>query len=192
VVHAISRRCDKDIVERAQIPVDRSQQRELVRQATRSTLVLDLGDDDSHLPSSFVATVFSRKHQVRVIALARSIDVASRALGPNSIGQMQHIWIPPVASRPEAVDRLLDRMFAERKSPLRVSQMTPQNQNALRANGWPDNFASLAEAANRLRLIAAGSTNKAAQELGIAPATLYHWYSETMGLSRPLCPEDGP
>jgi DNA-binding NtrC family response regulator len=59
----------------------------------------------------------------------------------------------------------------------------------LRAYSWPDNFASLRLAADRLAAISRlGATHKAAQELDVAPATLYHWYAKTMGLSRPLVP----
>jgi DNA-binding NtrC family response regulator len=87
-----------------------------------------------------------------VIALARSLAVADQALGERHARQLQHIWLPPIASRPEAVDRLLDRRFVERSSPLRMSRMTPDNQRALRAYRWPGNFASLREAADRLVL----------------------------------------
>jgi Inner membrane component of T3SS, cytoplasmic domain len=189
IVHSISRCRSRQIVELDQVPVDRAHQLELIRRrAARSTLVLDLGDNDTRLPSNFITTVFSSRFQVRVIALARSLEVADEALGERA-RQMQHIWVPPIVNRPEAVDRLLDRMFVERGSPLRVAGMTPDNQRALRGHGWPGNFASLRQAADRLAATARlGSVNQAAHELGVAPATLYHWYSKTMRLSHPLVP----
>jgi hypothetical protein len=60
IVHAISRLRSRPIVELDRVPVDRAKQLALVRRrAARSTLVLDLGDDDVRLPSSFLAMVFS-------------------------------------------------------------------------------------------------------------------------------------
>jgi len=187
IVHSISRFRSRTIVELDQVPVDRANQLELIRRhAARSTLVLDLGDDDTRLPSSFITTVFSARFQIRVIALARSLAVADEALGERA-RQMQHLRVPSIVDRPEAVDRLLDRMFVERGSPLRVAGLTLDNQRALRGHGWPGNFASLRQAADRLAAITRlGSINKAAHELGVAPATLYHWYSKTMRLSHPL------
>jgi hypothetical protein len=190
IIHEISRLRARPIVELNQVPVDPTKQLELIqRRAARSTLVLDLGDDDVRLPSSFIKKAFSRKYQVRVIALARSIAVADEALGERYARRMQPVWLRPIASRPEAIGRLLDRMFVEHKSPLRMSAMTADNQRALRAYRWPRNFASLREVADRLAtIISVGSIHKAAHELDIPPATLYHWYSKTMGLSRPLVP----
>jgi len=127
------------MVELAQVPVDRAKQLDLIRKrAAQSTLVLDLGDNDVRLPSSFVTTAFSSRYRVRVIALARSYEIAAEALGERYVRQMQHVPLRPIASRPEAVDRLLDKMFLQRSSGLRVSDMTPENQSALRAHRWPE------------------------------------------------------
>jgi hypothetical protein len=188
IVHRVSKLRQRPIVELDQIPIDRATQLDLIRRcAARSTLVLDLGGAGVRLPESFVSAVFSSRYRVRVIALARSIDIANEALGRPSVRQMQHIWLPPVASRSGAIDRLLDQAFVERNSSLRMLELTPGNQAALRAHRWPDNFASLREAADRLTAITGlGSIHKAAHALGIPPSTLYHWYSNIMGLSRPL------
>lgn len=187
IVHRISRLRARPIVELDQIPIDRAAQLDLIRRrAARSTLVLDLGAG-VRLPEGFVSAVFSPRYRVRVIALARSIDIAGEALGGPYVRQMQHVWLAPVASRSEAIDRLLDRMFVERKSSLRMVDLTPDNQAALRAYRWPGNFASLREAADRLTTITGlGSIHKAAHALGVPPSTLYHWYSHIMGLARPL------
>jgi hypothetical protein len=185
IVHGLSKVRSRRIVECDRVPVDRAKQLELVEAAARSTLVLDLGDDDTRLPSNFVTTVFSSKYRVRVIALARGVAVADEALGEYA-RRLQHVWLPPVANRPEEVDRRLNRMFMERHSALRVSMMPPEDQSALRAHGWPDNFASLRKAADILAAISRlGSLPKAAHELKISPSTLYHWYSKTMGLTLP-------
>jgi hypothetical protein len=82
IVHAISGLRSRTIVELDQVPVDRAKQLDLIRRrATRSTLVLTLRDDDIRVPSDFMARVFSSKYQVRLIALARSLDVADDVLG---------------------------------------------------------------------------------------------------------------
>ena len=146
---------------------------------------------DTRLPTSFVSAVFAARHQIRVIALVRSLDVADAALGAYA-RQMKYARLRPVARRPEAIDRLLDRMLAERGSPLRISQVTPENQRALRSHGWPANFASLREAADRFAEIArAGSINGAASALGVPRTTLHHWYSEILGLAPPLVAPPG-
>jgi hypothetical protein len=190
IVHALSLLRARPMVELSQVPVDRAKQLDLIRKrAAQSTLVLDLGDNDVRLPTSFVTTAFSSRYRVRVLALARSYEIAAEALGERYVRQMQHVPLRPIASRPEAVDRLLDRMFLQRSSKLRVSDMTLDNQSALRAYRWPDNYASLREAADRLAAIMRfGSVHKAALALKIPPATFYHWYSKTMRMTHPLTP----
>ena len=187
IIHELSNARARPIVEcnGDRVPADPAKQLELVEKAERSTLVLNLGDDDTRLPSNFVTTVFSSKYRVRVIVLARSVTVADKALGEYA-RRLQYVWLPPVANRPEEIDRLLDRMFVERNSLLRVANMPPEDQSALRAYGWPDDFESLREAADILAAIhRLGSVPKAARELKIAPSTLYHWYVERLGLTLP-------
>jgi len=83
-------------------------------------------------------------------------------------------------------------MLAERGSPLRISQLTPENQRALGTYSWPDDFASLREAADRLTAIArAGSITGAESALGIPRATLHRWYAKILGLASPLVPPSG-
>jgi len=194
IIHRISRLRARPIVElaREQVPVDRAKQHGFIqRRAAKSTLVLDLGSNDTRLPTSFVSAVFAARYQIRVIALVRSLDVADAALGEYA-RQMKYVRLLPIARRPAAIDRLLDRMLVERGSPLRMSQVTPANRHALQTYGWPDNFASLREAADRLTAITrAGSINGAAIALGIPRATLHHWYSKILGLSPPLVPSPG-
>ena len=85
----------------------------------------------------------------------------------------------------------MSAVFAAR-SRIRVIALVRSLDVALRTYGWPDNFASLREAADRLTAIArAGSINGAASALGIPRATLHHWYSQILGLSPPLAPPPG-
>ncbi|HET7500822.1 MAG TPA: hypothetical protein VFK02_07460, partial [Kofleriaceae bacterium] len=192
LVHGLSQLRGREIVERTRgqvpdvhVPGAQAKQRQLLGAAARSTLVLDLGDDDTRLASTFVTAVFSPRYRIRVIVLARDVTVADRVLGEYT-RRLQHIWLPPVGNRPDEVDRRLDRLFMERGSALRVSQMLPEDQNALRTHDWPGNFASLRKAADILVAIhRLGSVPKAASALQMAPSTLYYWFNETIGLSLP-------
>jgi hypothetical protein len=190
IIHGISRYRERAIVERRpkDIPADRKGQNELIKRlATRSTFVLGLAEHDEPLDATFVAMLFQPRHQVRVIVLARSIDVVDKALGRQHGRKLQEIWLRPIASRPEAIDRLFDRVLEEANSPLRMSYLTPENQGALRDYAWPQNFASLRQAATYLTAIyRLGNINKAAQALEVGPSTLYNWYSNVLKLSEPL------
>jgi hypothetical protein len=74
--------------------------------------------------------------------------------GERCVMQMEHVRLEPLSRRRGAIHRLLDAMFQERGSPLRVSAMASYNQDALRRHRWARNFASLREAADRLVVIA--------------------------------------
>ena len=98
-----------------------------------------------------------------------------------------HVSLEPLARRRGAIHRLLDAMFQERGSPLRVSAMTFYNQDALRRHRWPHNFASLRQAADRLVAVAQEpSLRRAALALRVPPATFHHWYADIVGLESPL------
>jgi hypothetical protein len=190
IIHGISRFRERDIVELApaDIPADRKLQNELIKQrASRSTLVLDLGAYDKAFDPTFVSMLFKSRHQIRIIVLARDRDVVDDCLGRQYGSRLQELWLRPIASRPEAIDRLFDRMLEEHNSPLRMSYLTPDNQDAVRNYDWPHNFASLRQAAVWLTAIfRLGTIHKAAHTLQIAPSTLYYWYSRTLKLGDPL------
>jgi FHA domain len=188
IVHAISLFRDRTLHELEQIPKDRAKQKELAsRIAPRSTLVLRVDNDKVPVASAFASTLFSTKNQVRVIALARSVDAANEVLGRQYVRQMQEVWVRPLSQRAEAIHRLLDRLFIERHSPLRVADLTPENQQALRAHGWPENLVSLERAADWLIAIARhGSFRKAGHELQESHSTVQYWFATTMKLTAPL------
>ncbi|TMQ04846.1 MAG: FHA domain-containing protein [Deltaproteobacteria bacterium] len=190
IIHRVSRCCEREIVERTpkDLPADHKAQDELIKKrARRSTFVLDLGVHGEPLDPHFVAMLFKPRYQVRVVVLARSIDVVDKALGRAHAGKLSEIWLRPIASRPEAIDRLFDRVLEEHNSPLRMSFLTPENQEAIRNYSWPDNFASLRLAARRLTAIARlGTIHKAAHALGVGSSSLYHWYHTTLKLAEPL------
>lgn len=173
-------------VECRTVPVDPAAQSEIVHRAVRSTLILNIGDDDTRIPSRFLDAVFSSRNQIRVVMLARGMSVADRALGQTYIGQMQHMWVPELSSRPEMIHRLLDGMFEERGSALRVANMTAQNQAVLQGHSWPEDFASLRQAADLLVAIHKnGTKNAAAQALGMSPSSMYDWW-KSMRFSKHL------
>jgi transposase len=72
-----------------------------------------------------------------------------------------------------------------------MSDLTLQNQRALQFNPWRENLQSLRETAVRLdAIVTCGfSRRKAAESLGLVRQTFYHWFSNTMRLSKPLVPE---
>jgi len=187
MIHAMSRFRLRPIVELDAIPEERAKQSDLIkREAVRSTLVLTLANS-RQIDPMFVSMMFSPSFQLRVIVLARTVDVARKALGSQHLQAMQHISLRPLALRSEAIPRLLDRMLEARGSALRVSALTEDNQGALRAHDWPENLSSLRHAADCLAsIVHHDSIPKAAAALGIKRNTLYNWYTEIVGLSYPL------
>src|SRR5262249_28670740 len=139
------------------------------------------------LAPSFVSLLFKPRHQVRIITLARDLDVVDQVLGRRYSGQLQEIGLRPLAHRSEAIDRLFDRMLEERSSPLRMSYLTAENQEALRNHSGLDNFQSLRQAAVWLTAVyRLGTIHKAAHAISVAPTTLYTWYHRALKLSLPL------
>ena len=152
-----------------------------------ATVLCDLADHRDQLDPALISRLFSPRYQTRVIALARSIGVATAALGERCVKQMAHVRLAPLSKRRGEIHRLLDQLFGERGSSLRVGAMTPHNQAALVRHRWAHNFASLREAADRLIAVArAPSLRRAALALGVPPATLHNWYANIVGLELPL------
>jgi transcriptional regulator with AAA-type ATPase domain len=130
--------------------------------------------------------VCSPTYHVRVIVLAPSIDAARNALGRDAIDQMQHVWVRPLAMRSTEIDRLLDRIFAERHAKLRAADLTPANLAALRTYGWPDNLAGLRRIADEILAHATHhGLRPAARSLGMPTSTL-HSHLVGVGLAFPL------
>jgi hypothetical protein len=151
-----------------------------------ATVLLDLGDNDIRLDPTFVSRLFSTRYQTRVIALARTVDVASRALGERHVKRMKHVWLEPLSGRKIAILRLMDRMFRKHGSSLRVQALPTHNQAALRNHQWEKNFASLEDVAERLIVILREpSLRKAAAVLGLHHNTLQNWHTNIMGMELP-------
>lgn len=190
IVHAVSLLRQRPLVAFDQVTVEQAMQGDpALSQA--ATVLLNLEDRRVPLDPTFTSRLFSPRYLTRVIALARSVRVANAVLGEHHVKQMKQVQLRPLSGRPGAIHRLLDAMFQERGSSLRVSAMTLHNQATLRSHPWDRNFASLWEAADRLVGVARqGSLRKAALALGIPPATFHHWYAYTVGLTQPLLAGD--
>ena len=192
IIHRISRRRRRDIVEIDHVPDDRQQQNEIIKEkSANSTLVLNLGEERSPLDPTFVSSAFSLSYQVRVIVIARTARQARRALGHHYWRLLLHIALAPLSQRRTAIHRLLDEQLAAAGSVLRVADLTPENQRVLLKAPWRENLQALREAAVRLDAIvnARFSRRQAAASLGVVRQTLDHWFANTMKLTKPLVPD---
>jgi hypothetical protein len=182
IVHAISLFRERPLVAFDHGPGEQAMQGDpALHQA--ATVLLNLDDNRDRLDPVFTPRLFFPRYQTRVIALARSVGVASAALGKHHVEEMTRVRLAPLSSRSAVIHRLLDGMFQERASSLRVCAMTPHNQDALRRHRWAGNFTSLREAVDRLVAVAQqASLRKASLVLGIPPATFHNWYANIVGL----------
>jgi pSer/pThr/pTyr-binding forkhead associated (FHA) protein len=190
-IHAVSLRRTRPLVEISEVPEDRSRQREILKRAARSSLLIDLYRVEAPLDPAFCSMAFSRDHHVRPIVLAPSRDAARRLLAIEPPEHMQHIWLRPLGMRPGDIPDLLDRMLAERASPRRITDLTPHNRDALCAWEWRDNLAGLRTAADRLAAIARVPDwddldwRQRAAATSIPKSTLHDWFT-ALHLTSPL------
>jgi len=190
-IHAVSLRRTQPLVEIDEVPNDRAGQREILRRAARSTLVLDLSRVGAPLDPALCSMLFSRDHHIRVIVLAPAVGAAQRRGPSRYLEQLQHLWVRPLAMRRADILGLLDRMLAERSSPRRIAELVPRNLQALLSWEWRDNFVGLRTAADRLATIARVPDwdgldwRERAATTGIPKSTLYDWF-HMLGLSSPL------
>jgi hypothetical protein len=186
-LHAISLRRTRDLVELADVPSDRALQREILDRASRSTLVMSITGETPVMDGTFASSLFSPTYQIRVVALAPTTSKAAAVLGKENMQTMRTLSLRPVSMRVAAIPRLLDYMFMQRETPLRVSDLTRTNQQALQAYAWPENLDSLREAADRLAVIGrAPSMRSAAESLQLPRTSLEYWFFDKLGLTNPL------
>lgn len=190
-IHAVSLRRSRKLVEIAELPTDREQQREILRRAARSTLVIDLDEFDAPVDPTFSSMAFSPDFHIRVIVLATTSTVARKLLPSEEAERLHPIWIRPLAMRPGEVPDLLDRMLVERQAQFRLDDLTPASRDALCGHDWRDNFIGLRLAADRLTAISrvsgweAMSWQERSSALGAPKTTLFEWFS-ALGLTSPL------
>jgi AraC-like DNA-binding protein len=173
-------------------PPGRAEQRAVIDQSSRATLVLSITARTPVMDATFVSMLFDPTYHIRIIVIAPSVAKARDVLGDAPVSTMRQVALTSLAQRAGAVPRLLDRMLYERNAPLRFSDMTAANQSALLAQGWqsanaPKNMAALRLVADRFSVIAESSSiNQAAQRLGVSQSTLQNWFADQLGLSWPL------
>jgi hypothetical protein len=189
-IHAMSLRRSREPVEVVTVPREQAAQAALGRQASKTSLILPLGDDGAPLDPQFASMLFNVSSGIRLIALASSPDVARRALTDARAEQMQHVEVRPLAYRSSEIERLLDRQFAEHAFHLRVADLTRANQDALTTYHWPGDFDELREiAAAIVAHTTLGALRPAAESLGISHHKLARRF-ERVGLRIPLFDRD--
>jgi hypothetical protein len=192
IIHEMSTRRWHEPTDVHEIPKKAAERAAILKgDAAKGTLLLHLGDGNERLDPSFIGSLFSPDYRTRVIVIARTVEVAVTALGQPYVPQM-HIWIRPLQLRRAAIHRMLDQMLAAHEVPLRVADLTPENQRALAMGDWRENLEALRETAARFAAISRArdfSKGDAAEALGVLRNTFYAWYKDTMELSNPLVPE---
>lgn len=185
-IHSISLVRGRDIVELSDVPAERVEQRAILDRASRSTLVLTIGAKTAACDEAFVSMLFSPSFQIRVVVIAPTLTKAIHVLGDAHVRPMRPIELRPLMMRTGIIPRLLDRMFIERGSELRFSDINSENQGALLSYSWPDNFTDLRIAADRLVAIArGGSLRSISAGLGVSASSFHYWLNQ-LGLSLPL------
>jgi pSer/pThr/pTyr-binding forkhead associated (FHA) protein len=186
VIHAVSLRRQREGVDVGQIPGDRADQRALLDRAARSTLALSIAPEQRRLDPIFVESLLSPDYCIRLIVLAPTIDAARAALPQDAVEGMEHIRLRPLRQRSDDIDRLLDRELAKHGAPFTAADLTCDNLSALRQWAWPNNFADLSVAVQRMMAyVAHHSFRKAAASLGMKRTTLQKYF-EKLGLSTSL------
>ena len=186
MLHSVSLRRGREIVELEAVPTDRAQQRAIIDRASRSTLVVTIDEQRAVMDGAFSASLFSPSYQIRVIAIAPTMSKATAVLGAANMQTIRVVAVRPLSQRAGVIPRLLDRLLTARSSPLRVSDLTRANQAALQAYSWPENLIDLRVAADRLAMIASTpSIRKAAEKLELHPSSLHYWLDH-LSLSAPI------
>jgi DNA-binding NtrC family response regulator len=184
-IHKASRRRHQGLLDVDELPPTREEQKRLLASAHRNTLPIRLAV--APLDQAFLDMAMSPAFHVRLLALAPSAT-AIRTMPPMVDGliQMQRIEIRPLRQREHEFVRLIDHALFERRSPLRFSDLTGDNQQGLRAHDWPGNLDELSEVAARIaEIVREGSVRKAAQVLDTPRASL-HYAMQRVGLTFPL------
>jgi len=186
-IHAMSLRRSRALIKVTELPTERLEQMALIKQASRTTLLLSLTAEHAPLDPELASMLFDPSFSVRLIVVAPSLKVARRALSEPLVGLMQHVPVRPLADRIGDIDKVLDRMFEERQAPqLRVADLSISNLEALQKYRWPGNLVELRRLADAIvehtRL---GSLRPAARALGLTHQTLQRRFSR-VGMKFPL------
>ena len=188
IAHKLSKRRASPFMVHDDLPRELEAQNAFLKdEVNKSTLLLRVNDDTQPFDPGFLSRLFSPSYEIRVIVLARTVAVASEALGAEYLQPLMQVALRPLAERRAAIHPLIDRWLAAHGSPLRIADLTPENQHALLVHEWRDNLVKLRETAERLdAIVRAPSLNQARKRLRIARNTFYAWFGDTLGLSDPL------
>ncbi len=190
-IHAVSLRRSRALVALAELPADRGAEREILRRARRSSLLVRLDAIKAPLDPAFCAMAFSPAYHIRVIAVAPLATAARRLLPVEDARHLQHVGIRPLRMRPADLPGLLDRLLAERRAAFRLADLAPRNRDALCNHDWRDNFIGLRLAADRLAGIGripdweTMSWHERSAALGMPKTTIFDWF-KALGLASPL------
>jgi hypothetical protein len=125
-IHAVSLRRSRRLVEIAGLPGDRAAQREILRRAARSSLLIRLDAIKAPLDPAFTAMAFSPDHHIRVIAIAPTASAARRWLALEDMAPLQALELRPLELRSGEIPGLLDRLLAERLAGFRFADLRPR------------------------------------------------------------------
>jgi transcriptional regulator of acetoin/glycerol metabolism len=168
-------------------PTDGALDPQLVEHARNGTLLLMPGP--ASLDPRFVEAVLRPELNVRAIICATSLKSAIDSVTEDLAGRAYKVRIAPVRERRGEIAGLLERWFIDRQARLRFSDLTDENQAALRGYRWPENLEELREVAYLLvQLAPFASERKAAMEVNIPRTTVKRWL-DTIGLALPLVRE---
>lgn len=104
----------------------------------------------TELDPAFVEALVSPDANVRVILCARSLKEAIDRTTETLASGAYRVEIPALRSRAGEIVPLLEHWFVDRQSRLRFSDLTDDNQAALRTYHWPENLEELRKAADLL------------------------------------------
>jgi hypothetical protein len=107
IIHKLSKRRHNRLVVPSCMPPDWQARRARLKEAAKATVVLTLDDDAAPADPTFVSCLFSAGYQIRVIALAPTVDVACKALGYAYARPMMHVGLRPLRRRRAAIPRLI-------------------------------------------------------------------------------------
>jgi hypothetical protein len=188
-VHAVSRRRTVPPEVAEELPTEPADQRELIRRAARSTLILPLKADMASLrESDFLEEIMSADHQIRLIACSPTERLAVKMLGTEIVGRMRHVLLRPLRTRLDELPQVFDQLLAAHASTLRTHHLSTQHQAALKEHAWPSNFDELDQIARYVAAIAPTPTQlrsvvQVATALGVGKTRVYDQL-QSVGLSR--------
>ena len=162
---------------------------QLVAHARHGTLLVRIDGPGAKLDPAFVEALTRPDTDVRVILCAPTVVDAIRAVGEKLAASAHRVEIPPLRTRSGEISSLLERWFIDRQSRLRFSDLTDENQAALRAYRWPENLEELLDTADTVIQLAPYPSSRKAEEAGVMPKSNINRWLTKLGLAMPLLRE---